>query len=1762
MTPHSSLSGRNLKSADTPRDPLVLELSRLPALNLALQQNRHPIIQSLKLTNLTDRDFRALTCTISANPEIFPETVLQISSAEAGESIVPVIPDILPNYDFLSKISDTVAGTLNVKVSTEDEGLILSRNFPVAAYAPDQWLGSDSMPELLAAFVTPNLEVISSILSRTSDELLRATNSSAVQGYQADKKRCYEICAAVYRAISSLGIRYCNPPASFGAPGQRIRLSDTTCQGRLGTCLDLAILFASVLEQCNLHPVILIQEGHAYIGCHLRKYYFPDTASDDLQAIRKLVDLDEFIVWECTCVCGNTSFGDAEKIARETHLNEDEQFRFAVDIVRARNSGIRPLPILRSAGGLELGEEPPPPDALPCDSHRELCDSINFSELSEKTPAGRIRRWQQKLLDLSLRNRLLNVRENSRLIPLICSDITKLEDKIATRENLSIKPISNLLGEKDLHDISQSRSAELKTEIRTLLAQELEQRRLWTPLSEEELQRRLKDLYRQGKTDLEESGVNTLFLGIGFLERKDSSADSVSRLAPILLIPIRLQRRSIAEAITISRLDEDTMINVTLLELLRRDYRLEIPGLQPLPTDETGIDVNRVIRIFRQAVLPMKGWEVREDAKIGLFSFGKFIMWNDLVNRTQALREHPIVNHLIEGGGFFEDGIEVFPPEAIAENLDPAKLFCPMNADSSQLTAVRYSELGKNFVLHGPPGTGKSQTITNIIAHNLALGKRVLFVSEKKAALDVVHNRLCSIGLRPFCLELHSNKAGKLDVMKQLSESLNVADSKPPKDWDKTVADLERSRKSLNRYVSSLHKIYPNGLSANDCFSDIFKSEKSGLCDFNLPIDCLTHSREDYSRTTQAGTELSSAFSVVAKPVRETFDMLDPADWTPAFERSLLSEASTTGKAAHRFAKRLREFAATLNANLPDIFLPKKLNALLRIAKSLNAPHNIPATLLVEAFPQHEKFLKKFLTTLRERNRLAARLSAFNTEKLSDLDCDGIDARIKTIRKQFIVLRLFSSRTLLKELAGIKRIGSGKLTLDELENSLDSIRSFCEKNAICASCSRDAEALLGELLKNENPDSELVLKSLEDCKTILSATREIAEPGTDAYTAIIEKLKTVLPFAESRFAAETLAQKQLNELLYCETEYAGAKEKFAGTFSRELRASSISPEKLAEKLDKFPDYAVNLRRAMLYIKTKYNAETLGLRPIIEALEQEKFPPEELKNKIETAYRKTMLEQVLSADSVLSGFIGEHRNAEIQRFRELDSRYLSLSKEIIFAQLAKRLPKTTSGKKTEIDREIGILKRECEKRMRQKPLRQLLELTPTVIPLLKPCFLMSPLSVAQYLSAGSDMFDLVIFDEASQIPVWDAIGAIARGKQLIVVGDPKQLPPTSFFQHTKDREDIASEEDEEEISLEAEEDLESILDECLAAGLFSAHLNWHYRSKNEALISFSNHHYYEDRLMTFPAANNAGTHGVRFEFVENGIYDRRRKRTNKNEAKQLVRHIFERLADPKTREKSIGVVCFSQAQKDLIEDIIERERAARPEFEKYFSSERNEAFFVKNLENVQGDERDIILFSVGYAPDSKGFMSMNFGPLNRQGGERRLNVAITRAKEQIVVFSSIRPSQIDLSRTRATGAAHLRYFLEHAEKNPRLLSNQSTPDETSSGLAETIAEFLKSNGYAVKRNVGNSGMRIDIAVLRPDFADSYLLGIECDGKSYRNQKTTRDRDHLRENVLKSLGWKIFRAWTIDWAFDRAQAERALLAELEKAKNELSETPVSN
>jgi very-short-patch-repair endonuclease len=556
---------------------------------------------------------------------------------------------------------------------------------------------------------------------------------------------------------------------------------------------------------------------------------------------------------------------------------------------------------------------------------------------------------------------------------------------------------------------------------------------------------------------------------------------------------------------------------------------------------------------------------------------------------------------------------------------------------------------------------------------------------------------------------------------------------------------------------------------------------------------------------------------------------------------------------------------------------------------------------------------------------------------------------------------------------------------------------------------------------------------------------------------------------------------------------------------------------------------------------------LGLTAFEEGLKERRPPREQLVDIFVKAALLSWVESIYQQEPALRDFRRDDHERAVEEFRELDRKMIRLAAQRVTQLADSRRPQAPQALPGS---EIATLMREAHKKTKHLPLRRLFEEIPNLLLQLKPCLLMSPLSVSQFLHPEKIQFDLVVFDEASQICPEDAIGAIYRGKQVVVTGDDKQLPPTSFFQ-------AAEVEDEDEEAAEAPAVFESILDACLGAGLSQRMLRWHYRSRHESLIAYANQRFYDNKLVTFPAARAEDPElGVKFHHVADGVYDRGGRCDNRREAEVISDLVFAHYRDHPG--KSLGVIAFSQAQMTAIEDAVEERLREHPELEAAFKEDRLEGFFVKNLETVQGDERDVILLSVGYGPDAQGRLTMHFGPLNREGGQRRLNVAVTRAREKLVVVSSIRAQDLDLKATKAPGVLHLYHYLDYAERGVDALElthpqGQAEPD---SPLEAEVMKEVRALGYQVVPQVGCSGFRIDLGVLDPVAPGNFLLGIECDGATYHSAATARDRDRLRQEVLKGLGWRVHRIWAPEWFSRRAGEVERLQKVLENAR----ETPI--
>jgi very-short-patch-repair endonuclease len=582
-----------------------------------------------------------------------------------------------------------------------------------------------------------------------------------------------------------------------------------------------------------------------------------------------------------------------------------------------------------------------------------------------------------------------------------------------------------------------------------------------------------------------------------------------------------------------------------------------------------------------------------------------------------------------------------------------------------------------------------------------------------------------------------------------------------------------------------------------------------------------------------------------------------------------------------------------------------------------------------------------------------------------------------------------------------------------------------------------------------------------------------------------------------------------------------------------------------EKL--FEDWSAALPRLHEIAAFNLQAETFqteGLTELLRVIDSWPAAPRYLVSAFEWNVYEKLLTKAFLERPALAAFHGESHAQVVEQFRQLDRQVTEHNRLRLTYAHWQRLPQQDGSG------QLGVLRRELVKRARHLPIRKLMQEAGNAIQAIKPVFMMSPLSIANYLAPDSVSFDLVIFDEASQVKPVDALGAILRGKQIVVVGDSKQMPPTSFFDSLIQGGDG----DDENGSVTA--DIESILGLCKAQGMPERMLRWHYRSRHESLIAVSNYEFYENRLIVFPGVDQENKAlGLVYHHLPHTVYDRGRSTTNAQEASIVAQAVMEfaraQLHLPVEERQSLLAAAFSVAQATAIWDRLEMLRRQDTSCEGFFAKGQHEPFDVKNLENVQGDERDVIFISIGYGRDETGQVSMNFGPLNRDGGERRLNVLITRARKRCEVFTNLTDQDIDLNRTNSRGVRVLKSFLAYA-RTGKLDIPVPTGRGTDSPFEDEVKAALESLGYEIKTQVGTAGFFIDLAVVDPKRPGSYLLGIECDGAMYHSSRSARDRDRLRQQVLEGLGWRIHRIWSTDW-FRHAERElKRVVAAIQEAQ----------
>lgn len=1331
------------------------------------------------------------------------------------------------------------------------------------------------------------------------------------------------------------------------------------------------------------------------------------------------------------------------------------------------------------------------------------------------------------MLDLGLRNPLISHSQRAKQVKVVDELATEIYRILVV--NGSVMSFDSTVDEEELEsevsdavDASEPLEQPHTSDSESMPAANHTDTILQTSFSSQKLQSRLLSIHNDARTYIEEQGVNILFLAVGFLHWYESPVAQEARRAPLLLIPVELRRKNALVRFELHYTGDDIGDNLSLIEKLKAEFSIELPSIE----DREEFDIQEYFSAVVQSVKAHQHWKVEpNDMTLGFFSFGKFLMYKDLdPSRWQQNgggAGFKVLKSLLTEG-FSEKASLLVDETHIDDVLSPADVHQVKDADSTQVLAILDVNAGRNMVLQGPPGTGKSQTITNIIAESIGAGRKVLFVSEKMAALDVVKRRLDEVGLGDAVLELHSNKTKKKEVLKELKRTLSQGRPvvKNPED---DINTLVRLRDHLNTYCDAVNT--PIGKTRMTFVNALGwairnRPERSDEQPFDFTL-MQEWSETEYRAARLQVEALSCHLGDVGAPMDNPFVSSRLIEFLPS-QRSKLEQALDD---AHQNVRGLLENSMALAQEM-GLREPENCHDVAIICRAarraMDAPHIEGITLSSGDWQKRRDDIQSLI----DAGRALERAHQQYDEWLIDdaWSQDFIEMRQVFVAKGDKWLRLFSSdfRAAKQRLHGFCRQPLPKKAADILtmiDTVLDSqkyLKQFND-NAVLGEC------LFGAQWKKRDSDWDVLEKLTE---WVVELYRSVGNG---------EVPEGILNFLSGSPKVDILS----NKLLEVEKALESYKKSIESVVEL-LRLQFDNEDRFAEDfpLSRQLDYLTKLRdniesifHLIRFNQLESELKALGLDEVVRAARGWKREQGPLVKLFDFSWYNGLVEQAYVSFRSIKKFDRSHHTQMLEEFSRLD-RLLFRHNQVRLASLHwKSLPDLNAGG------QVQVIRQEINRRRRHLPIRKLMERAGEAIQAIKPVFMMSPMSIATYIPPDSVSFDLVVFDEASQVKPVDAFGAIRRGTQSVVVGDSKQLPPTSFFDSI-----IDGDEDEE---VERVGDMESILSLFLAKGASERMLRWHYRSRHDSLIAVSNNEFYDNRLVVFPSPGGHETaRGLRFHHLPDTVYERGKSRSNPAEAKSVASAVMEHART--YPDLTLGVVAFSTAQRDAIEFQLEHLRRTDVRCEEFFSTNKREPFFVKNLENVQGDERDVIFISIGYGKTVEGYMTMSFGPLNLDGGERRLNVLISRARLAMDIFSNFTANDIDLNRSQARGVVALKNFLAYA-KTGILEQPYQSGRECDSPFEEEVMKALVQHGIEAEPQVGTAGFFIDIGVKNPEQSGRYILGIECDGATYHSSRSARDRDRLRQEVLERLGWRLHRIWSTDWYRNPQESlERALAA----------------
>ncbi|MDR0701458.1 MAG: DUF4011 domain-containing protein [Azoarcus sp.] len=1707
--------------------------------NIALVACQFPFLRAVAVQNETGGNLSGIELSINltvGNDAARQRVYREEKTIAAGNAVRFAGPARFTEFDplFSNTCRDGADAVLTISAHPAQGGEDGENAWPLLTVAieigaANEFLDLPGLRHAIAAFVQPNSHAVTKLLQAASDFLLKKTGSGVLEGYDAGFGRAKLIAGAIYQAMCDAHIVRAASPESPGAPIRKLKTTEELLAERSGADADLAVTYAACCEAAGLHPIIIISATRVFpaviavsdleysliLGSGKGFEFLGEMVVGAPGVIANLIETKTIIPLEFGVARPGkhaVSFRTATKKAGEYAREALQELEAAVMIPQCRKEGIFPLPGLADekaandesrlrAGRPFVSWPTAPRNRLPDTPTLEIFETREMPAPSaeEEKPAAipgrrddspiRIRQWKQALFDFDPRDPLLGMPDNEQAVELVVPDgmldeilgVLRKDGKLycASLEDASFQAVH-----KDCGDAASSRF------VRSHFASN---HCVFSALDRVSHAARLRALKREAETLAQETGDHCLYMTLGMLIHPGAGGKETK--APLFLLPVKLGGGlgTGAHYLIPSEGEAAAQPNLCLLEWLRVTQGLTFDALSGSDPDEADDGMEPAFAKIRASLLEARlPYRIDETAALAVLPCSSFHIWKDLDRNWPILMENPVVRHLVEWPG---ESFEQSAPSA--ETIDESKLLLPLPADSSQMTAIAMAMAGKSFILNGAPGTGKSQTIANLIAHALETGKRVLFVAGKQAALEAVGQRLQTVGLKDFALAVHGFGVSLYAIRKQLKRSLRVSADGSEAAWKAALAKHDDALAALRDYPDRVHS--PNTVDFSLWTAhDILTKLGDGS---SWTLDPRFVGKIDMPAMKNALTEAVRIFRQIGAP-RDDPWLLAGLDDLGALTFTTLTRALTELNTARRKLNGLgRGWPDALKELRPGKYL-SAMNACIAAAQAGLLPgkahfQDIARPGWRDAAAALRQKLASFLDA--HRDTLAALLTPNLVD--SPLLNDWIFAVARLDKARFFPeIRRKSVRVAVEALA---QPGAG-LQGDKLLAALRTAQTVRDQ---AIGLKSQLSAVPGLVLPAEwAAYRPRALEEFDDAVQLAQIAVWLERQAPAAW------LKAQEPRADSEI-------QTLKEVAAAWTRWLAV----VGATERSI-AQWLGRRNWLEAWDKdAPRWAddiagtglLQLQRHTRLRKALQAIEQAGGRDLADKLANRAFPLDEAGSVMQRGLAAASLRERLVANG-LTAFDDAAQARAVLNFQESARELRRLSTSAIPARLLAHRNLRAEG----VQGDMAALLRQIDRKRSGMGLRELSARYPEALLTLVPAFLMSPGSVAHFLDAGSLKFDIVIFDEASRIRTPEAISAMGRGESVVIVGDPKQIPPG-----------ITTSASAPETRVEARE---SILSEAADAGLPQLHLDWHYRSESEDLIAFSNACYYENSLITLPAACRDADAGIVWRRVEGG-FSPEKDRGNPAEAQAVVDEIRARFHDPARRRESIGVVCFDLRQRDLIQDMLENSgdpliHAAMTE-----PSGSGHWLFVKDAGSAQGEERDVILCSLMFQPDPRTNALPLSGPLSGKDGERWLNVAITRARRQLSLFTSFDPAHIGPAHANAAGLRDLKRYMEFAAGTGEAETLKGGSEDRG-GLVSRIAAALEARGYLAQAGIGRSAFRVDLAVKKPG-DEGWRLAIMVDGPAWRSRPTVTDRDCAPMLLRDIMKWPaVARVWLPGWLRD--------------------------